>query len=495
MSSAGGRGDGAQPAAPTMARVAQPELVALLERELGAGKVVGPGDQRLSDYGRDECDDPRVRRPADCVVLAESRADVEVVLRLARERRFAVTPRGAGSGKVGGCVAAEGGVVLSTERMKRVVEVGGDDLVAVVEPGVVTGDMADAAGGAGLFYPPDPASLALLTVGGNIATNAGGPRAFKYGVTRDYVLGLEVVLMGGEVVRVGRRTSKGVTGYDLVGSFVGSEGTLGIVTEATMRLVPQPGAVVTALALFRDAATAGAAVGRLLRDRLRPCTMELLDGVVLGLLASAGHRVPPGAGAALLIELDGEPEGLEAGLSRTAALCEAAGAREVLVASAEAERRDLWAARRAVSPVLRGACRAKIGEDVCVPRGALGEALARIARLSAEVDLPIACFGHAGDGNLHVNMLLDGVLGPAGDPALSERVEKALWALFREVVALGGTLSGEHGIGLGKRRFLGLEQPAGLIEWQRRVKRMWDPDGLLNPGKIWPADHDRRWPE
>ena len=446
--------------------------------------MLGADHERIADYARDECDDHRFRRPPDCVVLAERRSDVEAVLRIAAERRVPVTPRGAGSGKVAGCVAMQGGVVLSTERMRGPVAVDGDDLVAVAAPGALTGELADAAEAIGLFYPPDPASLAYSTIGGNVATNAGGPRAFRYGVTRDYVLGLEVVLMGGEVLRVGRRTAKGVTGYDLTQQFVGSEGTLGVVTEVTARLVPRPPAVRTALALFDGADAAGRAVGALARGGVAARTLELLDRHVLELTTAARAadvRLPAGTGAALLLELDGEEDALDAAIVRAGALLEAAGARDVLVAQSEPERRSLWSARREVSRLLRAAHRAKVGEDICVPRGALGEVLRRIDALSARVGLPIVCFGHAGDGNLHVNVLLD---DDPDDPALRARVEETLVALFTLVVELGGTLSGEHGIGAAKARFLPIEQPPALIAWQRRVKALWDPAGLLNPGKI-----------
>jgi glycolate oxidase len=457
------------------------DLAVALERALGAGKVLGPdAGEKLDDYGRDECDERRYRRRPDCVVLAEERADVEAVLRICRERRVPVTPRGAGSGKAGACVPLEGGVVLSTERMRRLIEVDGDDLVAVAEPGVITGQLQDAVEAAGMFYPPDPASLAFSTIGGNVVTNAGGPRAFKYGVTREYVLGLEVVLMGGEV----RRTAKGVTGYDLTAGFVGSEGTLGVVTEVVLKLVPRPPAVRTALAVYADVDAAGAAVNALLRQGFRPRTLELMDRTCIeATRGKTEYRFPDGAGAAVLFELDGEEDGLDAALERAGQVADAVGAREVLVARDERDRRNLWQARRELSLLLRAGNRCKVGEDICVPRGALGAMIRRVDAIGAATGIRCATFGHAGDGNLHVQFLLDGA---EDDPAVQARVEDGLERLFRATVELGGTLSGEHGIGITKARFLPLEQAPAVIEWQRRIKALWDPDGLLNPGKLFP---------
>ncbi|WP_428267084.1 FAD-binding oxidoreductase [Haliangium sp.] len=456
-----------------------------LARELGAARVLRPDTadaERLAPYGRDESG--LGPYPPDCVVLCSERAEVELVLRLAAEHRVPVTPRGAGSGKAGGCLPVRGGIVLSTEAMTRVCEIDPDDLVTVVEPGVITGVLQDQVEAAGMFYPPDPASLGSCSIGGNVATNAGGPRAFRYGVTGTYVLGLEVVLMGGETVRVGRRTAKGVTGYDLVSGFVGSEGTFGVVTEITLGLLPKPPGVAALLAVFADVDGAGAAVTALMRDGVRPRVLELVDRAALAAVRTATrYRFPDAAGAVLLIELDGHPDELDPALLRVGIRCEDAGALEVVLARSAGERRALWEARRLISPKLRQAFPHKISEDICVPRGAVGEMLRRIDRLAADVDVPMACYGHAGDGNLHVNLLLEHA--PAG--ATAARVERALSELFEHTIALRGTLSGEHGIGLAKRRFLPLEQSQTVIEWQRRWKRMWDPHELLNPGKVLPA--------
>ncbi|RMH38794.1 MAG: FAD-binding protein [Deltaproteobacteria bacterium] len=458
------------------------DIAERLSRELGARQVVRRDDPKLDDYARDESG--LGPYPPDCAVLCDSREQVEAVLRLCAEYRVPVTPRGAGSGMVGGALPVRGGVVLSVERMRRIVEIDPADLVAVVEPGVIVGDLQAAVEAEGLFYPPDPASLALCSIGGNVATNAGGPRAFKYGVTGHYVLGLEVVLMGGEVLRCGRRTAKGVAGYDLVSGFVGSEGTFGVTTEITLKLVPKPAAVATMLAVFDAIAAAGRAVDDLLRRGFRPRAIELMDRVTIDhVRPRARYAFPRTAAAVVLVELDGEPEGLDAAVVRAGQVCDAAGAVDVVVARDERDRRDLWDARRGASRALRDAHRHKINEDVCVPRGRLPELLARIEALAARCDMPIAAFGHAGDGNLHVNLLCD---EDRHRPDVAARIDQAARALFADTLALRGTLSGEHGIGLAKRDYLPMEQSPQLIEWQRKWKAMWDPLDLLNPDKVLP---------
>ena len=459
----------------------------LFARELGAGRVIRPGDPRLEDYGRDETAPTMLPAivPPDAAVLAENADEVALVLRLCAEHRIPVTPRGAGSGMVGGALPLHGGIVLSTERMQAIREISEEDLVAVVEPGVITGTLQTAVEERGLFYPPDPASLEFCSIGGNASTNAGGPRAFLYGVTREYVLGLEVGLVGGERLRCGRRTAKGVTGYDLVAGFVGSEGTFGVITELTMKLVPLPPAVSTVLAVFPDTGAAGAAIHALLRRGIRPRVLELADRLSIDhVRPRSRYRFPEHAGAIVLVEVDGDPDALDALVARIGDECEQHGALDVLAGQSPAERRALWEARRGISRALRDAHPVKLNEDLCVPRGAIPEMLRRIDRVSAESGLAIAVFGHAGDGNLHVNVLADD--DPA-DPAVRARLDGAIRRLFAETVALRGTLSGEHGIGATKRDFVPLEQDERVIEWQRRWKAMWDPLDLLNPGKVLPA--------
>lgn len=416
-------------------------------------------------------------------MLAASREEVELVLRLAREHKMPVTPRGTGTGMTGGALPARGGIILSTERMTRIKEINEEDLLAVVEPGVICGDLQAAVEEAGLFYPPDPASLSMCSLGGNVAENAGGPRAFKYGVTREYVLGLECVLMGGEVIAPGRRTSKGVTGYDVTASIVGSEGTFAVATEITLKLLPKPPAVATLLAVFADLIVAGAAVTSLIKMGARPRALELLDKMTIDhLRGRTPYRLPPDAGAVLICELDGEADGLDAHLLRCAAACETAGAVEVVVAQSEQQRRDLWETRRRANPLLKELHLHKIPEDVVVPRGAIPEMLKRVDTIAAEERVTCATYGHAGDGNLHINLLLDDEKEDT-----KRRAEAAVARIIRATLDLRGTLAGEHGVGLLKSRFVPWEQAPPLLRLQRELKRVFDPNDLLNPGKIFPT--------
>jgi glycolate oxidase len=417
-------------------------------------------------------------------VLCESRGEIELVLRLASEHKVPVTPRGAGSGMTGGALPLRGGIVLSTERMKRVLEIDLDDRVAVVEPGVINADLQAAVEAEGMFYAPDPASLGFCSMGGNVAENAGGPRAFKYGVTRDWTLGMTVTLMGGETMRLGRRTPKGVTGYDLTALFVGSEGTFGVTSEITVRLIGRPEGVGTFIAVMPDAVSAGRAVSAIIRAGLRPRALELLDRASLAhVRAKAAFSFPPDAGAIVLVELDGETDGMEAAVLRCGAVCEAEGARDVIIARDDADRERLWKTRRLVSPSLREAHAFKASEDIVVPTGSIAEMLRRVDTVGARHDLLTATFGHAGDGNLHVNVLTD---ENHRDATVAARIEAALGDVFRAALDLGGTLSGEHGIGIAKARYMSWEQSPEVLEWQRRLKRLWDPTNLLNPGKIFP---------
>lgn len=458
-------------------------IVSVLERELGADAIIGPGHEKLDDYGRDESPLPEFY-PPECAVLCSSTEEVAAVLRICAERKVPVTPRGAGSGMVGGALPVQGGIVLSTERMQQIKEIDRDDLVAVVEPGVITGRLQEAVEAQDLFYPPDPASLEFCSIGGNAATNAGGPRAFKYGVTREYVLGLEVALMGGEVLRCGRRTAKGVTGFDLVAGFVGTEGTFGVMTELTLKLLPRPPAAATVLGVFADVPAAGNAISSLLRGGLRPRVLELADRASIeAVRPKTRYRFPENAGAIVLIEVDGTADSMAQQMEAIGLACDDLGALDVLGATEPAERRAVWEARRMLSSALKEAWRIKVNEDVCVPRGKIVEMLARVDRVSAETGVRAAVFGHAGDGNLHVNMLSNE--DPA-DPAVRRKMWGAAQQIFAHTVALGGTLSGEHGIGLTKRDYVPMEQSDQLMQWQRKWKAMWDPTGLLNPGKVIP---------
>ena len=451
----------------------------LLTRELGSSRVLRT-PEALETYGRDESG--LGIYPPQAAVLCESRAEMETVLRLAAEHKIPVTPRGAGSGMTGGALPVRGGIVLSTERMKKILDVNVDDRIAVVEPGVINADLQAAAEAQAMFYAPDPASLGFCSMGGNVAENAGGPRAFKYGVTRDWTLGLTVTLMGGETMRLGRRTPKGVTGYDLTALFVGSEGTFGVTSEITVRLVGKPEGVGTFIAVMPDAISAGHAVSAIIRKGYRPRALELLDKAAIDhVRPKAAFTFPADAGAIVLVELDGEPDAMEAAVLRCGAVCEDEGAREVIVARDDADRERLWQTRRLVSRSLREAHAFKISEDIVVPPGSIAEMLRRCDAIGGRQSLLMATFGHAGDGNLHVNVLTD---ENHREPSVAKRIEAALAEIFRAALDLGGTLSGEHGIGIAKAKYMAWEQSAEVINWQKRLKRLWDPQELLNPGKI-----------
>jgi glycolate oxidase len=449
--------------------------------------IVGPehvltDPSQIAPFGHDESGLADLL--PDLVVLPRTTEEVSSVLRLCSERRVPVTPSAGRSGKSGGSLPLHGGLSLSLSRMDRILAVRKEDLVGVVQPGVVTADYMRAVEALGLFYPPDPSSLAWGTLGGNVAENAGGPRALQYGVTRDYILGLEVVLASGEVLRCGKQTIKGVAGYDLVGLIVGSEGTLAVITEITTKLLPLPRAVETALCLFRDDTSASRAVSAVLAAGILPRAMEFLDGTAIAAsrVAKAPYRFPDACAAAVLCEVDGDrSEDCTEELGRLGQICFAEGAVDILYAANEAQRRDLWETRRRVSVDLKALHPRKLSEDVVVPRSKIPEMVARVGEIGRRLGLAVACYGHAGDGNLHANVLYD-------EEAQRPLVERAVAEMLQAAVALGGTITGEHGVGLAKRDFLGLEQGPGLIALQRKLKAVFDPLGILNPGKIFPPE-------
>lgn len=453
-----------------------------IERALGDGRVIRDEDVR-DTYSHDESE-TAPRRP-DAVVRAQTTKDVSVVLASANKHRIPVTPRAAGTGRTGGAVPVAGGIVLSLEGMNSVRGIEHEDLLVVSGPGIVTGELHKLVEAESLFYPPDPNSLASCQLGGNIAENAGGPRAFKYGVTREYVLGLEVVTADGTILQLGKKTVKGVTGYDLTPLMVGSEGTLGVVTQATLRLIPLPEAVVTCMVLLPDVAAAGRTVSALVARRMVPRCLELLDRNTLDILRpKASIPISDKAGAMLIIELDGTEASIEPQLEQLGNTCDELGAIEVLVARHGGERERLWAARRELSRALRLEAKNKLSEDIVVPRSRVPALLDRVALLSEKNQIRMPTYGHAGDGNLHVNFLWNG-------PDERPRVDAAIEGLFRAVIEMGGTLSGEHGIGVLKAPYLPLEQSPELISLQERIKATFDPNGILNPGKIFPAAASR----
>jgi glycolate oxidase len=447
-----------------------------LEEELAA---LGLQVAAIDPYSRDESGFGDY--PPQAAVLARDARDVQSVLAYARAHRVPVVPRGAGSGKSGGALAERGGIVLSLEKLDRIVEVSRADMVCVVEPGVILETLQAAVEAEGLFYPPDPNSQAMCSIGGNLAHNAGGPRALKYGVTRDYVLGLQAVLPTGELIRTGHRSWKGVAGYDLTQLLVGSEGTLAVIVQATLKLIPLPRSVATLLAFFPDEDKAALAVQKIFGAGLLPRACELLDGETMRAVSPRSpFKFPEEVGGALIVEHDGYGESALEELARSGELCSEAGAGEVIAAQDEAQRRRIWETRRMISVALTALRPHKISEDVAVPRGRLIELIGRVRAIGARHGLLTACYGHAGDGNLHVNLLFG---------SLEERVKGhvAVEEVLLAAIELGGTITGEHGVGLAKRAFLAREQGPEVIALQRRLKRAFDPDDLLNPGKIFPA--------
>jgi glycolate oxidase len=420
-------------------------------------------------------------------------AEVAEVLRLANAQGVAVVPRGAGTGFSGGSLPVQGGIVMVMNRFDRILSIDRDNLVAEVEPWVVTGKFQAAVEAQGLFYPPDPASLAFCTLGGNIAENAGGMRAVKYGVTRDYVRGLEVVLPTGEVVHTGSACVKDVVGYDLTTLFVGSEGTLGVITRATLRLLPLPEAKHTLTASFASMVDAARTVSEVTRKGVIPTTLEFLDGA--SIRAVERHEkvgLPVEAEAFLLVEVDGDAGTLDGPLNRVQAICRSNGALAVAVAREKGEQEKLWRARRAVSPALREVSPFKMNEDIVVPRSRIPDMIERIQAIAASRGVPIVNFGHAGDGNIHVNVMA----GPDGEADVP-KMKRAVDDVFAAAVALGGRISGEHGIGLSKQPYIGLNLDAPTLALSRLLKKTLDPNNILNPGKIFPPEGSSRngpWP-
>lgn len=425
-------------------------------------------------------DNSRRVEPPDALVFPTTHDEVIALVRACRAHRVPLIARGRGTNTTGATVPVTGGVVASFERMQRILRIDTDNRLAVVEPGVVNGDLQAALAPHGFFWPPDPTSAPYCTVGGNLACNAGGPRAVKYGATRDNVLALRAVAGNGSAFRAGTPTTKGATGYDLVRLLIGSEGTLAIITEATLKLVPLATAKRTLRATYADVGAAAASVARIMAQPITPCALEFLDDEALKLARDHGGDAIPLAGAMLLIEVDGAEDTLDSAAQAVAVAAHGDGLLELRTAANEAEVADLWAARRALSPALRSLSPNKINEDVVVPVSRVPELVAATKRLAAQYRVPIVCFGHAGNGNLHVNLLpRDATEMAAAEPCLAE--------IFDVVIALDGTLSGEHGIGLAKRGFMARALDPGALDLMRGIKREFDPDGILNPGKLLPA--------
>ncbi|MBI5641534.1 MAG: FAD-binding protein [Nitrospirae bacterium] len=445
--------------------------------ELLPGKVsVEPED--LICYGFDASG---LESPPAAVVWPEGVTDVVKVMEFAYTNAIPVIPRGAGTGMTGGSIPSQAAIVLSVEKMNKILDIDRENMAVLVEPGVINGKLQRELQRYNLFYPPDPASMNFCTLGGNVAENSGGPRALKYGVTRDYVMGLEAVLADGRIIRTGVRTAKGVVGYDLTRLLVGSEGTLAVITSIRLKVLPLPEGVIALLALFKDAGQAGDAVKQILSSRIIPSTLEFIDGgAIRAVEAYKPIGLPGDSEALLLIEVDGHPAEITREAEKISRICESLKG-EVIMAEDEAAREKIWESRRAISPALYHIKPAKINEDIVVPRNRIPEMLKALKRLSEETGITIVNFGHAGDGNIHVNLMVD-----RNNKEEYKKAQVLVKEIFRLTLEFGGTISGEHGIGLTKSAYISMEIPPEELELMRKIKGVFDPKNILNPGKIFP---------
>ncbi len=449
-------------------------------------KIVGPSNvtNALEDLYCYSYDGTMLEYQPEAVVFPGSAEEVGSIMRLAYEKSIPVVPRGAGTGMTGGSLPVAGGLVMAMSRLDRILEIDSENRIGVVEPGVITGQFQEEVRRKGLFYPPDPASKGFCTIGGNVAECAGGPSAVKYGVTRDYVLGLEVVLPNGEIMVTGVRTAKGVVGYDLTRLFVGSEGTLGVITKIILKLMACPTAKRTFLVLCSSLHRATTLVSEILSVHL-PCTLEYMDRTAIRIVSqSFPYELEPGTEAMLLVELDGDSESVKSQAKKMSDfLAKQSDLLAVKESQNQAEADALWQARRSISPAAFQLKPHKMSEDVVVPSTRISDLVDFIERLGEELEIVIFTFGHAGDGNIHVNIMLD-----REDPEEVRRCEIAKRRLFKHVIELSGTLSGEHGIGITKAGYLPLELDKNSLEMMRRIKTLFDPKNIMNPGKIFPRE-------
>lgn len=446
--------------------------------------IVG-GDQLLTDpadrlpYGYDNS---RLQALPRAVAFATSHEQVEAIVRLCNKQRVPLVARGRGTGTTGATVPLDNALVLSLERMDRILRVDPANRLMVVEPGVTNQAVQDAAAVHGFFWPPDPTSAAVCTVGGNLAYNSAGPRAVKYGTPRENTLGLRAVTGSGASIRTGVQTTKGVVGYDLTRLLIGSEGTLALITEATLKLTPLQPARRTLRAVYRDMTSAAAAVSRIMAQPVIPCALEFIDGQAIEMVRRySTSPLPQQAGAMLMIEVDGTEDWIDAAANAVSDAARGEDLVELSTASSTEEVQALWATRKALSPTLRNIAPKKINEDVVVPVSHMPELIDGLQRLSQQHNIPIVNFGHAGNGNIHVNLLVN-----PDDPEQMRAADTCLDAVFTLVLDLGGTLSGEHGIGLVKREFVGREIEPDTLALMHAIKDQFDPNGILNPGKGFP---------
>ncbi len=418
----------------------------------------------------------------DAVLFPQNALEISAILKLANKDNFFVIPRGAGSGMTGGSLAVKGGIILAMARFNRIIEIDKENLIASVEPGVVTGRFHKAVEKENLFYPPDPSSSEFCTLGGNLAECAGGPRAVKYGVTRDYVLGIEAVLPTGEIINTGVSTAKGVVGYDLTRLLVGSEGTLGVITRMTLSLLPLPASVSTMTAVFNNMETAAKAVSAIIRYGIIPRTIEYMDNASIRCVEEyLNMGLPVNSEALLLIDIDGKEKEVEITINQIEKLCISLGAANVEKARTKEDAANLWKARKAISPALFRYGQDKINEDIVVPRNKIPEMVKKIDELRKKTGLAMVSFGHAGDGNIHFNVMLD-----KKNKEEFKKAEAAVEALFEYTLELGGTISGEHGVGITKSPYIQKEIGAVELGLMKKIKKIFDPNGVLNPGKIFP---------
>jgi glycolate oxidase len=415
----------------------------------------------------------------DIVVFPENETAVSEVMKLANQHEIPVVPRGSGSGATGGSLPTQGGIVMVMTRMNKIYEIDTDNLIAKVEPGVVTGDFQREVLKHGLFYPPDPSSADFSTLGGNLAECAGGPKAVKYGVTRDYVLGISFVLADGRIIKTGVETAKGVVGYDLTRLIVGSEGTLGIITGITLKLLPKPQTVKTMMAIFDSMDNAAETISEIIREGLIPRAIEYMDNAAIVCAESyikAG--LPVKAEAILILEVDGSEKSTIRELTELSVICEKNSA-SVKVAKTIEETKDLWKARKAISPALFMYAPHKINEDIVVPRSKIPLMVKKIKELKEKTGLTMVSFGHAGDGNIHFNIMLD-----KNNIEEFKKAESAIDEMFDYTLFLGGTISGEHGIGITKQKYISKEIKIDEMDLMKNIKITFDPKNILNPGKI-----------
>lgn len=453
-------------------------LLRRLEEVLGADNV-RYADADVWPYGYDNS--RRHTRP-DAVAFATRHDQVRDTVRLCNQFEVPLVARGRGTGTTGASVPVRGGLVLSLERMRRIVSIDPANRVMVVEPGVTNQEVQDAAAKHGFFWPPDPTSAAYCSIGGNLAYNSAGPRAVKYGTPRENTLGLSAVTGAGEEIRTGVYTSKGVVGYDFTRLLIGSEGTLAIITEATLRLTPLPAGKRTLRGVYRDMYSAALAVSRIMASPVTPCALEFIDGNAIEMIRNyAESELPRDAGAMLMIEVDGPQDCLDEVARAVAEAADNNGLISLDAARTPEEVAQLWQTRKALSPALRNIAPKKINEDVVVPVSEIPALIEGLARLSERYGIPIVNFGHAGNGNIHVNLLID-----PDDRAQMDHAQACLSDVFDLVLSLRGTLSGEHGVGLEKRDFVQREIEPATLELMRSIKRQFDPKGILNPDKMFP---------